>query len=119
MILLTVSRLFYLTFFITSIPALAQSNQPVKNGERVDANGIPTTHSTPAEHVQTELFNKQAREGISTPTSEASINKAGRGSATSQYQKKQKQYQDDLQKYQAAQEDFANRIAVYNKLTNH
>ena len=119
MILLTVSRLFYLTFFITSIPALAQSNQPVKNGERVDANGFPTTHSTPAEHVQTELFNKQAREGISTPTSEASINKAGRGSATSQYQKKQKQYQDDLQKYQAAQEDFANRIAVYNKLTNH
>ena len=39
---------FALAAFLAAVPVLAQDNSmPAANGDRVDANGMPTTHSTP------------------------------------------------------------------------
>ena len=43
-----------LTAFLISSPVSAQGSYPTPSGDRVDANGMPTTHSTPAEQAETE-----------------------------------------------------------------
>ena len=63
-----------LSAFLVCVPALAQ--------DRVDANGMPTTHSTPAEQAATAELNKQ--DGVTTtPAPSTAANDAHHGSATS------------------------------------
>ena len=50
------TSIFAISLFLAA-PALAQGSYPAGGGERVDANGMPTTHSTPAEQAQTRSLN--------------------------------------------------------------
>jgi hypothetical protein len=102
--LLAVSGLA-LSAFLFAAPAMAQQ-------DRVDANGMPTTHSTPAEAAQTDNLNQQA-EG-------AAQQSATQGSASdAQYQAQQQQYQNQLQQNQQAQQDYQNQKANYADATAH
>jgi hypothetical protein len=84
--------------FLAGVPALAQ--------DRVDANGMPTTHSTPEEHAATADLNGQV-----SNTNDAADQQAN--TTASQYQAQQQQYQDQLQKNQAAQKDYQDKSAQY------
>jgi len=95
-----------LSAFLAGVPALAQDN-------RVDANGMPTTHSTPAEHAATAGLNDQADQAASTNTQ--AVAQAQQGDA--QYQAQQQQYQNQLQQNQAAQQDYQNKSAQYQDQT--
>lgn len=89
--------------FLSASPAFAQS-------ARVDAEGKPTTDSTPAEKADTARIN--AQEGVTTTgpsaaaAAQADVNNA-------QYQAQQQQYQQALQTNQAAQQKYQDRSAAY------
>ena len=104
-----------LSAFLISSPAGAQSSYPAPGGDRVDANGMPTTHSTPQEHAQTEGLNGQvaASDGQTQP------NNAGDAqyqAQQQQYQQQQQQYQHQLREHEAAQENYEDRRAMYENL---
>jgi hypothetical protein len=85
-----------------AVPAMAQ--------DRVDANGMPTTRSTPAEQADTANLNNQAAsEAAATNTT------ANQQSETnnSQYQAQQQQYQEQLQQNRVAQRDYQQKSADY------
>ena len=88
--------------------SFAQGGNPVP-GERVDAAGMPTTRSTPAEQAETAQINSQV--GVSNAAVDA---KAAAGDA--QYQAQQQQYQDQLKQNQAQQQDYQDRTAAYASL---
>lgn len=84
--------------------------------EHVDANGMPTTHSTPAEQAATADLNNQVSDANRAADAQADQNQA-------QYTQQQQQYQDQLQQHQAAmqenqadQQRFENRSAAYEAL---
>jgi hypothetical protein len=87
-----------LSAFLMGVPALAQ--------DRVDANGMPTTHSTPDEHAQTEGLNAQVS-GANAAADQAA------GASNAQNQANQQQYQNQLQQNQAAQKDYQDKSAAY------
>jgi hypothetical protein len=89
--------------FATAVPALAQ--------DRVDANGMPTTHSTPAEQADTADLNSQAADTAATTNQAA---QAQADANTSQYQAQQQQYQDQLRQNQRAQQDYQQKSADYD-----
>ena len=91
-----------LSAFLTAAPAMAQ--------DRVDANGMPTTHSTPAEHADTAELNNQT-----TNTNAATDQQAA--ATDSQYQAQQQQYQDQLQQNQQAQQDYQQKSQAYSDQT--
>jgi hypothetical protein len=111
--LLAVSGLA-LSAFLIAAPAMAQQDNsfPAPSGDRVDANGMPTTHSTPAEAAQTGNLNQQA--------DSAARQSAAQGSdSDAQYQAQQQQYQNQLQQNQQAQQDYQNQKADYAEATAH
>lgn len=79
-----------LSLFLAA-PVMAQS-------ARVDANGMPTNDSTPAEKAETARINNQA------------------AANNAQYQQQQQEYQDRLKLNQAAQQDYQNQIASYESV---
>jgi len=102
-----------LSAFLAGVPALAQDN-------RVDAGGMPTTHSTPDEHTDTADLNNTV-----TNTNAAADQQSSTGDAQTQqqYQQQQQQYQNQLQQSQKAQQDyqqksqaFADQTAQYESL---
>jgi hypothetical protein len=103
--LATASGLVLSAFLIAS-PASAQ-------GERVDANGMPTTHSTPAEAADTARINSQ--EGVTT-TGPSAAATAQSDANNAQYQAQQQQYQNQLQQNQAAQRQYQDRTVAYQNL---
>ena len=109
-----------LSAFLISSPAGAQGSYPTPSGDRVDANGMPTTHSTPAEKAQTSDLNGQvaATDGQPAPGSQASTaaNDAQYQAQQQQYQQQQQHYQDQLQQHQAAQANYEDRAARYEDL---
>jgi hypothetical protein len=111
-ILAAASGLALSTFLIAS-PAFAQGSYPTPSGDRVDANGMPTTHSTPAEAAETARIN--AQEGVTTTGPSVAAN-AQADANNAQYQAQQQQYQDQLQQNQAAQQQYQDRTAAYQNL---
>jgi hypothetical protein len=93
--------------FIASA-SFAQGGNPLP-GERVDAQGMPTTRSTPAEQAQTVEINRQVGAANAAVDAKAAADNA-------QYQAQQKQYQGQLQQNQAQQQDYQDRTAAYNSL---
>lgn len=93
---------------LVNTASFAQGGDPVP-GERVDAQGMPTTRSTPAEQAQTSEINNQVG-----ATNAAADTKAATDNA--QYQAQQKQYQGQLQQNQAQEQDYQDRTAAYNRL---
>jgi hypothetical protein len=102
--LLAVSGLA-LSAFLIAAPAMAQQ-------DRVDANGMPTTHSTPTEAAQTDNLNQQADGAAQQSATQGSDSDA-------QYQAQQQQYQNQLQQNQQAQKDYQDQKAAYADATAH
>lgn len=123
-----------LSLFLVA-PALAQNSFPTPGGERVDANGMPTTHSTPAEHAQTEGLNAQVQADNAAADAQVAQQQAGAAqqqadqvaandAATdaqnaanqAQYDQQKQQYQQQLQENQAAQQNYEDRTRAYYSL---
>ncbi|MGZ5921381.1 MAG: hypothetical protein ACXWLT_06415 [Rhizomicrobium sp.] len=96
--LLAVSGLA-LSAFLIAAPATAQNNH-------VDANGMPTDHSTPAEQAQTSDLNAQITQSNGEAAAQDNNNQT-------KYQIQQQQYQQQLQQHQAAQENYQDQKAAY------
>jgi hypothetical protein len=95
-----------MALFLT--PAFAQTqDSPERN--RVNADGMPTTHSTPAEKAETAQINRQIGAGNSAVDAKTDANNA-------QYQAQQQQYQGQLQKNEAQQAAYTDKNAQYNAL---
>ena len=99
-----------LSAFLLAAPALAQGSFPTRSGDRVDANGMPTTHSTPAEQAETAQLNAQV--GV-TDKPGTGANDAQYQAQQQQYQKAQGDYQQKLQDHAAAQADYQDKSAAY------
>jgi hypothetical protein len=107
-ILAAASGLAFSSFLIVS-PVVAQ-------GERVDANGMPTTHSTPEEQAQTAQINKEAAVEAAATDAQADANNAQYQAQQQQYRQQQQQYQDQLARNQAQQQNYRDRTAAYEEL---
>lgn len=104
-VMATVSGLA-MALFLT--PAFAQAqDSPERN--RVNADGMPTTHSTPAEKAETAEINRQVGVSNSAVDAKTDANNA-------QYQAQQQQYQGQLQNNAAQQAAYADKNAQYNAL---
>jgi len=97
--------------------SFAQSGNPVP-GERVDANGMPTARSTPAEQAQTVELNKQVGAQNDAADAKAATSDAKAAADNAQYQAQQQQYEGQLRQSQAQQRDYQDRTAAYNSLQN-
>jgi hypothetical protein len=97
-------------------PAGAQGSYPAPGGDRVDANGMPTTHSTPEEKAQTATINGQVAATDGQTQAPASANDAQYQAQQQQYQQQQQHYQDQLQQHQVAQDRYEDRAARYESL---
>ena len=114
-----------LSAFLAGAALAVDNSVSAGNGERVDAHGMPTTHSTPAEHAQTADLNNQvaATDGqIQAPAAQLEA-QAQADQNNAQYQQQQQQYQQQLQEHQAAldqnkadQQKFEDRSAAYQAL---
>ena len=87
---------------LAGAPAFAQ--------DRVDAAGMPTNHSTPAEQAETAAINNQVGADNAAVDAKAAANNA-------QYQAQQQQYQGQLQQSQSAQADYQSKAAKYEDQT--
>ena len=92
-----------LSAFLIGAPAMAQN-------EHVDANGMPTDHSTPAEQAQTQELNSQVTQSNGDISAQDNNNQ-------SKYQMQQQQYQQQLQQNQAAQQNYQDQKAEYQDRT--
>ena len=95
--------------------SFAQGGGPVP-GERVDANGLPTTRSTPAEQAETAEINKQVGAQNAAADAKAAGDNAKAAADNAQFQAQQQQYQGQLQQNQAQQKDYQDRTEAYNSL---
>lgn len=109
--------------FLMSSPAGAQGSYPAPNGDRVDADGMPTTHSTPQEKAQTNNLNAQVANSDGVTTAQSGTGDAQYQAQQQQYQQQQQQYQDQMRQHQnqvreheAAQEHYEDRTAHYESL---
>lgn len=107
-----------LSAFVLSSPADAQGSYPTPGGDRVDANGMPTTHSTPREQAQTAGLNNQvaATDGQAQPQPPGSADDAQYQAQQHQYQQQQQQYRDQMRQHEASQERYEDRAARYESL---
>jgi hypothetical protein len=101
-------------------PAFGQGSYPAPSGDRVDANGMPTTHSTPAEKAQTAEINNEVAARNAAADAQANA-QADRNNAQYQqqqqaYEAQKQQYQQQLNKNAAQQERYQNRTAMYEAL---
>jgi multidrug efflux pump subunit AcrA (membrane-fusion protein) len=94
-------------------PAVAQDNSMPAH---TDANGMPTDHSTQAEHAATAGLNNQASDGNAKADAQ-SDSQTDQNNA--QYQAQQQQYQDQLRQNQAAQSQYQDRTTAYEALRAH
>ena len=90
--------------------SFAQGGGPVP-GERVDANGLPTTRSTPAEQAETAQINRQVGAQNAAADAKAASDNAKAAADNAQFQAQQQQYQGQLQQNQAQQLDYQDRTA--------
>src|ERR1700712_254232 len=85
--------------------SFAQGGDP-RPGERVDANGMPTTRSTPAEQAETAAINNQVGANNAAADAKAAADNTAFQGQQQQYQAQQQQYQGQLQQNQAQQQDY-------------
>jgi hypothetical protein len=113
--LAAVNSLAFSSFLFVS-SALAQGSYPTPNGDRVDANGMPTTQSTPEEKARTAAINNQAAASDAAVDAQTDTNNANYQRQQQQYQEQQQQYQSQLQHNQEQQERYRDRTAAYESL---
>jgi hypothetical protein len=105
-----------LSAFLISSPVGAQGSYPAPGGDRVDANGMPTTRSTPEEQAQTATINNQVAASAAGADTQANAGDAQYQTQQQQYQQQQQQYQDQMQRHQAAQDRYEDRAAMFENL---
>jgi hypothetical protein len=105
-----------LSVFLISSPAGAQGSYPAPGGDRVDANGMPTTHSTPQEQAQTNSLNSQVANSDAMTNNQAAAGDAQYQAQQQQYQQQQQQYQSQMRQHEAVQERYEDRTARYESL---
>jgi hypothetical protein len=108
--------LFLKTVLSAGAIAMFVGTASFAQGERVDANGMPTNHSTPAEQAETAKINNQVGASNAAIDAKAAAADAKAASDNSQYQAQQKQYEGQLQQNQAQQQDYQDRTTAYNAL---
>ena len=102
-----------LSGFLAAGSAVAQDNAaPAAASAQTDANGMPTDHSTPAEHAATADLNNQVSGANANADAQSDQNNA-------QYRAQQQQYQNQLQQNQAAQSQFQDQTIAYETLRTH
>jgi len=102
--LLAASGLAFSVFLIGA-PVSAQT-------AHVDANGMPTDHSTPAEQAETANLNAQVSQSNGEISAQDNNNQT-------KYQLQQEQYQQQMQQNQAAQENYQDQKAAYQNQRAH
>ena len=95
--------------FLTASPAFSQ-------GQRVDANGMPTTDSTPAEKAETAAINNQVAAGNAAADAQSEADKAKYQEQQQAYQSQQLQYRNQLERNKDQQEQYRDRTAAYESL---
>ena len=104
---------------LSAAPVLAQGSYPAP-GDHVDANGMPTNHSTPAEHAQTQTLNNQIQADAAAADRQAAQNQAAADARTeanqAQYDQQKRDYQQQLQENQEAQQNYEERTRAYYSL---
>lgn len=98
-----------LCVFLAASPVMAQS-------DHVDANGMPTDHSTPAEQAQTANLNGQISSSNAQADAQAAAANAQYQAQQDQYQQRQQAYQGQVATNQAAQEQYAADSVAYESL---
>ena len=98
--------------------SFAQGGNPMP-GEQVDANGMPTTRSTPAEQAETATINRQVGVSNAAVDAKGAADNAASQGQQQQYQAQQQQYQGQLQENQAQQQEYKDRTLTYNILREH
>jgi hypothetical protein len=113
---------FALCALLSATPVSAQT-YPTPRGDRVDANGMPTTHSTPAEQAQTADINNQVAANNDAADAQANSANAQYQQQQQNYESQKQQYQQQLdqnasdqQRYQGQQQRYQNRAAMYEAL---
>lgn len=101
---------------VLSTAALAQGSYPAAGGGRVDANGNPTTESTPAEKAETAQINREVAATNAAADAAARANDAQYQQQQQAYQNQKQQYQQQLNQNAAQQQNYQDRTAVYNAL---
>jgi hypothetical protein len=113
-LLAAASGLAFSSFLIAS-PVFAQSTAQ-STRERVDANGMPTTHSTPAEQTETAAINNQVAANNAAADAQANTNDAQYQAQQQAYQSQQQQYRNQLEQNHEQQEQYRDRTAAYEGL---
>jgi hypothetical protein len=106
------SGLAFSSMLIVS-PVVAQT---ALSDERVDANGMPTTHSTPAEKADTAAINNQVAAANAASDAQADANNAKYQEQQQAYQGQQQQYRNQLERTHEQQEQYRDRTAAYEGL---
>jgi hypothetical protein len=105
-----------ISFFLMAVPAAAQGGHPAPAGEHVDADGMPTTHSTPAERAQTRSLNNQVGQANDAADARAAQADAQYRQQQQEYAAKNARYQDAMRRHQAQQRDYGLRREAYEDL---
>lgn len=101
---------------ILATPAFAQGSYPTRSGDRVDANGMPTTHSTPAEQAQTADINNQVAAANQAADAQAANADAQYQQQQQAYETQKQQYQQQLDRSATQQQRYQDRTAMYEDL---
>jgi hypothetical protein len=99
-----------------SVSSVTAQTYPTRGGDRVDANGMPTTHSTPAERAQTAAANNQISADNAAADAQTNQNNAQYQQQQQAYESQKQQYQQQLDRSAAQQERYQNRTAMYQAL---
>jgi multidrug efflux pump subunit AcrA (membrane-fusion protein) len=120
--LLAAASSLALCALLSASPVTAQTYR-TPTGDRVDANGMPTTHSTPAEQAQTAEINDQVAANNAAADAQAQAGDAQYQAQQQNYQSQQQGYESQKQQYQqqldrnaAQQQRYQNRSAMYEAL---
>ena len=98
-----------LAAFLAGAPAMAQA-------DRVDANGMPTTHSTPAEHAATADLNSSVAGANAQADATANQNNAQYQGALADHQAAVQENRAAVQQNQAAVQQYQDQTAMYENL---
>lgn len=98
-----------LAAFLAGAPAMAQA-------DRVDANGMPTTHSTPAEHAATADLNSSVAGANAQADATANQNNAQYQGALADHQAAVQENRAAVQQNQAAVQQYQDQTAMYKNL---
>lgn len=104
---------FAISLFLAAAPAFAQGSYPTNSGDRVDANGMPTTHSTPAERAQTRALNNQVSADNDAADAQAAQDQARYQAQQNQYQQEKQNYQSAMANHQMQQRDYREKREAY------